>query len=348
MSKNIMDLVTPPDETEVPGMKILYADKSEAYRVTYVKDVVYDVRSGIPLHLQMLYPVVPAPLADKIAAEQQAENDAAQARQLAAEGYAVDQAAQEKKHQEENEKYGNANAYQSTLRMPCVVFVQGSAWGKQNCYGTLPLLVDIARQGFVVASVEYRSAYEEHFPGFVSDVKAAIRFLKANSAFYGIDPTRIAVWGHSSGGHTALMVGATGWTKEFDDGIYPEEDSSVCACIAYYGVAEFSPFVEGAKYARPILFDVLLGKEEAKKPENVAKVSPVTYIKEDQKYPPFLLMHGDMDAIVPFEQSVFMYNKLRECGKRVDFYKVRGANHNNYFWTPEVLDITAQFLKAYV
>jgi dipeptidyl aminopeptidase/acylaminoacyl peptidase len=59
-------------------------------------------------------------------------------------------------------------------------------------------------------------------------------------------------------------------------------------------------------------------------------------------------MHGDVDAIVPFEQSVFMYNKLRECGKRVDFYKVRGANHGQFFWTPEVLEITARFLKAYV
>ena len=327
-----MNHIIHSDETEVPGMKILYADKSEPGCVTYINDVVYDVRSGVPLHLQMLYPDVPAALMEKREAEQQAEQVAAQT----------------DTKQDNESKFGGSNPYQPTLRMPCVVFVQGSAWGKQDCYKTLPLLVDVARQGFVVASVEYRPAYVEHFPGFVSDVKAAIRFLKANSALYGIDPTRIAVWGHSSGGHTALMVGATGWTKEFDDGIYPEQDSSVCACVAYYGVSEFSPFLEGAKYARPILFDTLLGKEGAKNPDNVARLSPVTYICEELDYPPFLLMHVDVDAIVPFEQSVFMYNKLRECGKRVDFYKVRGANHGQFFWTPEVLEITARFLKAYV
>lgn len=329
-----MNHIIPSDETEVPGMKVLYADKSEPGNVTYINDVVYDVRSGIPLHLQMLYPDVPAALMEKRTAEQQAAEAGPKA--------------DEQQDNENKAKFGGMNPYQGELRMPCVVFVQGSGWGKQNCYGSLPQLVDIARQGFVVASVEYRPAYVEPFPGFVSDVKAAIRFLKANSALYGIDPTRIAVWGHSSGGHTALMVGSTGWTKEFDDGIYSEQDSSVCACVAYYGVSEFSPFLAGGKFARPVLFDALLGKEGAQDPNNVARLSPVTYIQKERDYPPFLLMHGDVDSIVPFEQSVFMYNKLREYGKRADFYKVRGANHGQFFWTPEVLQITARFLKAYV
>ncbi len=323
--------IIPSDETEVEGMKILYADKSEEGVVRYLNDVVYDVRSGIPLHLQMLYPDVPVALQAKREAERRDPEDPF---------------AQPSPDGESHES--GKNPYQSSLRMPCVVFVQGSAWGKQDCHGTLPLLVDIARLGFVVASVEYRPAYIEPFPGFVSDVKAAIRFLKANSELYGIDPTRIAVWGHSSGGHTALMVASTGWTREFDEGIYPEQDSSVCACVSYYGVAEFSPFLEGGKFARPILFDYILGKEGAKDPKNVTRMSPVTYIQPDKPCPPFLLMHGDVDAIVPFEQSVIMYNKLRQCGKRADFYKVRGANHGNFFWTPEVLRITGQFLKAYV
>ena len=325
------NIVVPTDETEVPGMKVIYGDRSEPGNVSYIHDVVYDVRSGMPLHLQMLYPDVPGAML------------VAQEPQRLAEAGKTDFDPNDF-HPEE---FG-MNPYQPGYRMPCVVFVQGSAWGKQNCYRNIPLLAKIAEAGFVVASVEYRSAEIAPFPGFVSDVKAAIRYLKANSKLFGIDPTRIAVWGHSSGGHTALMVGSTGWTREFDDGICPEQDSSVCACVAYYGVAEFSPFTKGAKYDRPMLFDRILGKEAAKDPANVAWISPVTYIKEGQTYPPFLLMHGDVDAIVPFEQSVFMYNKLRECGQHVDFYKVCGANHSDYFWTPEVLSITAQFLKAYV
>ena len=333
--------IVPSDETEVEGMKILYADKSEPNNIRYVKDVVYDVRSGIPLHLQMLYPDIPISLLEKqMEDDRKANPDRPGPKPLVAQktnGSAPSEA-----------RFTGMNPYQAKLRMPCVVFIQGSGWGKQNCYSTLPMLIDIARMGFVVASVEYRPAFVEPFPGFVSDVKAAIRFLKANSELYGIDPTRIAIWGDSSGGHTSLMVGSTGWTKEFDDGIYPEQDSSVCACVAYYGVSEFSPFLEGGKYARPFLFNHILGDEGAKRPDAVQWISPVSYIHEEQNYPPFLLMHGDVDATVPFEQSVFMYNKLRQCGKRVDLYKVRGANHGQFFWTPEVLQITGQFLKAYV
>ena len=57
-------------------------------------------------------------------------------------------------------------------------------------------------------------------------------------------------------------------------------------------------------------------------------------------------MHGDRDKLVPIEQSVIMYNKLRECGKHAEFYKVKGANHGEYFWTKEVLQATIDFLRA--
>ena len=302
-------------------MKILYADRSDRNYVRCVNDVVYDTSKDIPLHLQMLYPQVPSELAEIRAAER----DGRHKRELS-----------------------EAEEKRSARSMPCIVYVQGSAWGKQDIYGTLPMLVDIARMGFVVASVEYRPVTMEPFPGFVMDVKAAIRFLKANADLYGIDPDRIAIWGCSSGGHTSLMVGSTGWTKEFDDDRYPEQDSSVAACVAYYGVAEFSRFWKDGPFPRPQLFDHILGKEAAKDPDNVARISPVTYIHPEQAYPPFLLIHGDMDQIVPFEQSEIMYGKLTECGHRADFYQVRGAGHGTAFWTKEVLDITGQFFKAYV
>ena len=302
-------------------MNVLYADRSEQNYVRYLNDVVYDTTKGVPLHLQMLYPKVPAELAEIRAAER--------------EGRPVREIPETEKKK-------------SPRNMPCVVYVQGSAWGKQDVHGTVPMLIDIARRGFVVASVEYRPVTQEPFPGFITDVKAAIRFLKANADLYGIDPDRIAVWGCSSGGHTSLMVGSTGWTDEFDDERYADQNSRVAACVAYYGVADFSRFQADGPFPRPYLFDHILGKEEAKDPENTARISPVTYIRPDQDYPPFLLIHGDMDSVVPFEQSEIMFRKLQECGKRADFYQVRGAGHGTGFWTEEVLDITGQFFKAYV
>lgn len=329
-----------PDETERDGMKVLYADKTDPGVVSYINDVVYDVRSGIPLHLQMLYPDIPLPLMEFRMEEAMKNNPNAPRLPLAAPPRPAGEGTPKAR------PFGNP--YQPIMRMPCVVFIQGSGWAKQNCYQNLPSLIDIARLGFVVASVEYRPVDVAPFPAFVSDVKAAIRFLRHNYERFGIDPTRIAVWGDSSGGHTSLMVGSTGWTREFDDGIYPEESSEVCACIAYYGCSDFASFAEGGKFARPFLIDRMLGKENAGQTDGVEWISPITYIKPGQDYPRFLLMHGDMDGTVPFEQSVIMYDKLRECGQRADFYKVRGANHGQFFWTPEVLRVTGQFLRAYV
>ena len=330
--------IIPPDETERPGMKELYADKSEASNIRYVNDIVYAEKSGMKLHLQMLYPDIPIQLMQWQMEQRMKENP-----------NFVRPPAPPAPPADAPKRPPAMNPYQPGLRMPCVVFIQGSGWGKQNCYQTLPMLIDIARMGFVVASVEYRPVDVAPFPGFVSDVKSAIRFLRHNYETFGIDPTRIAIWGDSSGGHTSLMIGSTGWTDEFDDEVYPEESSAVCACVAYYGCSDFKPFLEGGKDARPFIINRICGEEAAKDPIAAAeRLSPITYIKEDVHYPPFLLMHGDVDATVPFDQSVIMYDKLRALGKRVDFYKVHGANHGQFFWTPEVIRITGEFLKAYV
>ena len=337
-----MNRLIPADETAPEGMKTLYADRSESYGVRYAHDVVYAKRSGMDLHLQMLYPGllfpnVPAGLMRRQMEEMMKGMPERPKRELPDPGPLPES------------KYLPIPQVTAQKRLPCVIYVKGSGWSKQNCYAELPMFVDIARAGFVVAAVEYRPAYVEPFPGFVSDVKAAIRFLRANCDDFDIDPNRIAVLGDSSGGHTAMMVGATGWMRDFDDGEYPDVSSEVQACVAWYGVSDFSRFTEeGVKDYRPMLLPMILGQEGAKRPDAASYISPVTYIHEENEYPPFLLMHGDRDVTVPFEQSVILYNKLRECGKRTELYKVMGANHGQYFWTKEVIDTTIDFLRAYV
>lgn len=83
----------------------------------------------------------------------------------------------------------------STLRYPLVVYVQGSAWGEQNVYRSLPQLCPLAQAGFVVASVKHRPSQEAPFPAFLEDVKSAIRFLRAHGEEYFIDPNQVAIWG---------------------------------------------------------------------------------------------------------------------------------------------------------
>ena len=291
------------------GMHVLYADKSEDYRVTYIKDVVYAKRGDRELTLQMLRP-----------------------------GKAVMPGSNEKPE-----------------KLPCIVYVQGSAWMKQNVYANLPSLVDAARAGFVVASVEYRSSEEAKFPGFLLDVKRAIRFLKANAEEFGIDKERVGIWGDSSGGHTALMVGSTIWTREFDDEEYPEENSEVEAVVSFYGLSDITRINEAPRFPEVIPEDIgmipenlLFGGNCKEHPELTAPGNPVNYIHSDKEYPPFLLVHGDEDGVVPFLQSVIMYDKLRECGKSVELYKVKGANHGIFMWTKETVDLVIKFFKAYI
>ena len=293
------------------GMHVLYADRSEP-RVVYMHDVPYCTRDGQTLTMQMLFPRPPR-------------------------GTFMGP--------------GSVN----TQPMPLIVYVQGSAWGKQNCYTGLPNLVDLARAGFVVASVEYRSSDVAPWPAFLMDVKAAIRYLKANAEKFDIDKERVGIWGDSSGGHTALMVGSTWWTKEFDDDICPEESSDVNAVVSFYGLSDIARINDAPR--NPIFVDrppeeipenILFRGNCAEHPEITAPGNPINYIHEDKDYPPFLLFHGDEDGMVPFLQSALMYEKLRACRKNVEFYKVKGADHGTYLWTPEVIGLVVKFFKAYV
>ena len=152
----------PCDATILPGMRTMFAGRSQRGEVVYIRDVEYVRREEGPLHLQLLLPD------------------------------------------------GLRPGARSTLRYPLVVYVQGSAWGEQDVYFSLPKLVPLAQAGFVVASVKHRASTVAKFPAFLQDVKSAIRFLRAHADTYCIDPNQVGIWGDSSGGHAALMVGVTG------------------------------------------------------------------------------------------------------------------------------------------
>ncbi len=319
-----MFVLVPPDMDAPAGMQTLYADKSEAYRVEYANDEVYAVRDGIPLHLQMLYPGnVPVKLMEARMPENASSLGAAFAKVKPAE------------------------------RFPLIVYVEGSAWMKQDCYRSLPMFVDFARRGYAVAFVEYRPSDVAPWPAFLLDVKAAIRYLKANADLYSIDKERIAIWGSSSGGNASLLTGVTGWMRDFDDELCGEETSAVKAVVDFYGVTDIPkmferPRDEVSSGILPSPEDILFRSSVVEHPEVTAPGNPINYIFPDKPCPPVLIVHGDQDGTVPFNQSVLLYNKLVECGKQVDFYKVKGAGHGMYFWTKEVLDTTISFLDAYL
>ncbi len=237
--------------------------------------------------------------------------------------------------------------WQDSQKLPLIVYIQGSAWRKQDLYGAIPNLSHIASKGYVIASVEIRDTDIARFPAAVEDVKCAIRFMRHNAASYGIDPTRVAVWGDSSGGHLSLMTGLT--MGEFDNGLYSEQSDEVCAVVDYYGVSDILTL---GKY------NDILDHDAADSPEGLfiggrvkdnielAKMASPLHQDLSKKLPPFLIIHGDSDKIVHINQSIEMYKALKEHGQNAIFYKVVGADHGTGIWSPQILNITEQFLSA--
>lgn len=239
-------------------------------------------------------------------------------------------------------------------KYPLVVYVQGAAWGEQDCYMNIPQLCEIARRGYVVASVQHRPSKVAKFPGFLQDVKSAIRFLRANAEKYCIDPESVAIWGDSSGGHAALMIGTTGDMAEFKTEDNKEQSDRVSVVVDFYGPTDNAQINNAPR--NPIFFadkdnipeNILFGGVVAENPEIAQIGNPIRYVSKERELPPILIMHGDWDSVVPFNQSVLMYEKLTDCNKVVEFYKVKGAEHGIFFWTAEVMDIAVKFIRAYL
>ena len=309
-----MDYIVPHDNTILPGMKTVMGDCAQSFAVTYTRDIEYVRRGDLALHLQLL---MPEDLKPKDMTPPFIES------------------ARER-------------------RFPLVIYVQGAAWGEQDVYNRLGQLAVLARKGYVVASVKHRASTVAKFPAFLQDVKSAIRFMRANAENYRIDPDQVAIWGDSSGGHTALMVGVTGDMPEFKTEDNAEFSDAVCAVVDFYGPTDVTrvndaprdPMVTADKDNIPE--DILFGGCVADHPEIAQPGNPLNYVSPDKPLPPVMIAHGDQDPVVPFNQSVLMYQKLRECDKAVEFFKVVGAGHETNVWTEELLENVAKFLGAYM
>lgn len=230
---------------------------------------------------------------------------------------------------------------------PCVVFIQGSAWKKQNIYKNVPHLTKLAAKGYVCAIVEYRHSAIAKFPAQIIDGKNAIRFLKKNNQRYHIDEDKMIIMGDSSGGHTSVMIGMTAQTSLFDEPIN-EYDCHIRGIIDLYGAVDVT---------LPYGFPTTLNHQLEDSPEgelmgynirenlDKAKVANAkTYVHEE--FAPMLIMHGTKDKTVFVQESVDLYIALKEAKKNVEFYFVRNSDHGGpAFWKDEAIEIYDQFIK---
>ncbi len=241
-------------------------------------------------------------------------------------------------------------------KRPCVVFITGGGFMFAPKTSSFYNRSQIAAGGFVVASVEYHVIANGIYSDAVKDVKAAIRYLRANADKYGIDAAHMAVWGESAGGYLTAMVGTTNGVKDFEEGENLEQSSKVQASIDVYGLSDLTKI--GADYdeaAEKAHFTVespdgqyIHGKNSGltslDKPEVVAKSNPVNYV--DKNDPPFLLIHGMSDALVSPSQTLLLHTALLKAGVPSTRYALTGANHGGpQFSDPKVIKIMIDFLQ---
>jgi acetyl esterase/lipase len=255
-------------------------------------------------------------------------------------------------------------------KKPLVVWFPGGGFMFADKRGSLDHRTYVAEAGYVVASAQYRTITGgATYKDGVADAKSAIRYLRTHADRYGIDPGKVAVWGESSGGYIAAMVGTTNGVKQFDVGDNLDQSSDVQAVIDQFGPSDLSKI--GADFD---LADqrVLLSpgnstaqwvygpgtkKSVSDAPRAVARANPATYV--DSSDPPFLLFHGTADRLVSPSQTLLVHDALRAKGVESTRYVLRGAGHGDasvtgdakagHAWsTQEVMDLIVTFLGKHL
>jgi acetyl esterase/lipase len=220
---------------------------------------------------------------------------------------------------------------------PLVVWVHGGGWNRgdartSGAFADWPrVLAELAGRGFVVASVNYRLSGEAKFPAQIQDVKAAIRFLRANAGRYGIDPARVYAWGGSAGGQLAALAAVTCGVGAFaplaSTGRLPGSEAKLAkplpqsdcvqGAVIWYGALDLSDMGPNAAQ--------LLGCEPSACPAKAAEASPLTYAARAQV--PMVLMHGLDDTEVPPKGAEAMAAGLKASHAPVQTLFIPGVGH---------------------
>ena len=213
---------------------------------------------------------------------------------------------------------------------PAMVDIHGGGWvsGDANLQpGSVDWDVESAlvSNGWVFVSINYRLAPTYRWPAQLQDAKCAVRYLRANAPALHIDPTRIGVIGASAGGHLASMLGLTGNQVAFDEGGFLNESSAVEAVVDEYGPTDLtSPEWPGSKIQR-VFSKLTFGVEVGQQSPTLVAASPVTYVHPGA--PPFLVIQGANDIVVPSGQSQELVRLLKGAGDEATLIMVRNAGH---------------------
>lgn len=248
-----------------------------------------------------------------------------------------------------------------TRPFPLVIYLHSGAFvgGSKSDVGITSTLQAL-REGVAVAAVEYRSAYDVTWPAQIFDLKTAIRHLRANSAQYGIDPKRFALWGVSAGGYIASMAAITASDPRFDCAASNDTDCSVNAVVDWGGACGRLDWIDREisenGFGRPNHCQenspesIMMGRALSEIPELCHLASPATHVGPNVPY--FLIQHGTQDGTVPIQQSQMLANAIKKAAgaDRVTFtpYDVPSDHQGQWYETADMLQEAILFLREHL
>jgi acetyl esterase/lipase len=207
--------------------------------------------------------------------------------------------------------------------MPAIVYVHGGGWysgDKETGKGKYDI-APLVKNGYIVASINYRLAPRYKFPAQIEDVKCAVRFLRANAEKYNIDSDNIGAYGDSAGGHLVSLLGVTGNSDIFECCDNTAESDSVQAVVDIYGPSDL---VTNFQNYNSLVLETIFNTSDPDS-EILKEGSPVNYVSSNS--PPFLIIHGDKDDIVSLEQSQILFEKLVTARVPSRLLVVKNAGH---------------------
>ncbi len=222
--------------------------------------------------------------------------------------------------------------------LPAVVYVHGGGWmmhDKDDSWFTDKILY-LAGRGFFAVSINYRLSGEAPFPAAIEDCKCAVRFLRANSEKYGVNPDKIGAWGESAGGHLVLLMATADEKAGLEGkGGWEKHSSRVQAVVSWYGPTDLrggSGKTPGQK-SKDNPVGQFLGGPESEKKDLYALASPITHVSADD--PPALFIHGAKDRGVRVTQSENMHKALQAKNVSSQLIVVEDGKHGFYSLGPE-------------
>lgn len=241
---------------------------------------------------------------------------------------------------------------------PVVIVIYGSAWLGNNLKGAdlKTLGKALLDAGFAIVTPNHRASTDAKFPAQINDIKAVVRIIRANVQKYQFDTSFIGITGSSSGGHLAALTGTSGFVKQYtfgsaaadiegDVGQYTKYSSSVDAVVDWFGPINFLIMDScGSKLAHNAPDSPessLIGGPIQDNKDKCALANPITYIEAND--PPFLILHGDADPLVPYCQSELLYKALQKVNVSSKFILVPNGQHGPGVYEEKYLKMMVDF-----